>query len=403
MSIKVSAIILTAGIALMALLYILPLIVTPLYWFVVVLLFVVTALTVTYGTIALLVAFEKYMSIRADRVAKQYHARVISTAHGTWFVAHKHIDIAPLSNTPYLRINGHERELTPDERLYATLQAPHNRASGAMGLLPTPQPTNEQQLDLLSIFTQSTQSYAIIGGQQVGKTFQARRIAQYWLQSGIKPIVIGPKWDKDEWDGCTMFGGGYNFERVSQGMRIARKLAEDRHGNGKMGHKEHAIQPVFFDDWTAIRAKLEKEAEDFIIDATTLYASVNIILYFIIHLDTANAWGVGRVGAALHQNFIKLFIEPGFNNGMVDRSKNIGWLLYPGQSKKDRQRVSLFNGTGQQILIPDLIQQLTLEESKVSEMLAAGASRSAIARSVFGDDGGNQLKRVDKIIEKLNP
>ncbi len=31
----------------------------------------------------------------------------------------------------------------------------------------------ESQLDLLTIFTQPTQSYAIIAGQQVGKTFQA--------------------------------------------------------------------------------------------------------------------------------------------------------------------------------------------------------------------------------------
>jgi hypothetical protein len=150
------------------------------------------------------------------------------------------------------------------------------------------------QLDLLQIMTQPTQSYAIIGGQQVGKTYQAQRLARYWLDNGIKPVVVGPKWDRGEWVGCALFGGGGNFDKVAHGMRIVRKLAEDRHAS-TAGHKSHLIQPVFFDDWTSIRAKLGKEAEDFIIDATTLYASVHIVLYFIIHLDTAKAWGVGSI------------------------------------------------------------------------------------------------------------
>lgn len=303
--------------------------------------------------------------------------------------------------------NGHYEEPTNTERETLKMILASKHAGTAKQMIieqPALLAPVAQQLDLLTIFTQATQSYAIIGGQQVGKTFQARRIARYWLQSGIKPIVIGPKWDRGEWDGCALFGGEYNFDRVSQGMRIIKKLAEDRHGNSRMGHKEHPVQPVFFDDWTAIRAKIENEAEDFIIDATTLYASVNVILYFIIHLDTANAWGVGKVGAALHQNFIKLFVEPGFNEvGIIDRSRTTGYLLMPGQSKKDRRQVQLFNGTGQLVALPDLVQRLTPEESKVAALISEGASRSRIAREVFGSDGGNQLKAVDKIMAKLNP
>jgi hypothetical protein len=257
-------------------------------------------------------------------------------------------------------------------------------------------------LDLLQIMTQPTQSYAIIGGQQVGKTYQAQRLARYWLDNGIKPIVVGPKWDTGEWTGCTLFGGGGNFDKVAQGMRIVRKLAEDRHASLD-SHKSHLIQPVFFDDWTAIRAKLGKEAEDFIIDATTLYASVNVVLYFIIHLDTANAWGVGRVGAALHQNFIKLFIDPGFNQaGLIDRTKNTGWLSMPGQAKRDKRAVTLFSGNGQAVMLPEPVDMLTAEERLVSKLRADGLKRSAIANQVFGGDGGNQLRKVDGIISQLD-
>jgi hypothetical protein len=185
-------------------------------------------------------------------------------------------------------------------------------------------------------------------------------------------------------------------------MRIVRKLAEDRHAS-PAGHKSHQIQPVFFDDWTAIRAKLGKEAEDFIIDATTLYASVNVVLYFIIHLDTAPAWGVGKVGAALHQNFIKLFLEPGFNQaGLIDRTKNTGYLCMPGQPKRDKRPVTLFSGNGQAVNLPLPVDVLTAEERQVSELRAAGLKRSAIAKQLFGGDGGNQLKRVDSIISQLD-
>jgi len=263
----------------------------------------------------------------------------------------------------------------------------------------------ESSLDLLTIFTQPTQSYAIIAGQQVGKTFQARRIAQHWLSTGCKPVVIGPKWDKGEWEGCALFGGEYNLQQVSRGMGIVKKLAEDRHANKNLSHKQHPIQPVFFDDWTAIRAHLLEESEAFILDATTLYASVNIILYFIIHLDTANAWGVGKVGAALHQNFYKLFIEPGMNEaGLIDRSRNVGYVLYPGQSKKDRKRVALFGGTGSQLLLPDLVIEPKNEESQVLRYIADGAPYHVISQSIWGEGkiGSYYNRKIDAILAKFS-
>lgn len=349
---------------------------------------------------------EKYLHLQTQRKAGQYQ-----TSQDGYGMLHL-INIA----------NGHTQNLTIDARAYRnghyepptesevkTLQsvlAAKHASTAKMLLDPTPlQLPESKQVDLLSILTQPTQSYAFIGGQQVGKTFQANRIAQYWIQSGIKPIVIGPKWDKGEWPGCALFGGQYNFERVSQGMRIARQLATERHAHSDLSHKQHPIQPIFFDDWTGIRAKLEKEAEDFIIEATTLYASVNIVLYFILHLDTANAWGVGKVGAALHQNFIKLFIEPGYNEaGLIDRNRNTGYLLMPGQAKKDRRKVALFSGSGQTLLLPDLILQPSVnsKEAKIIALIQSGATDKEIALEVFEKSylSGDNFYKVKELREK---
>jgi len=182
-------------------------------------------------------------------------------------------------------------------------------------------------------------------------------------------------------------------------MQSVKELAEKRHANKNISHREHPIRPAFFDDWTAIRAKLQNEAEAFILDATTLYASVNILLYFIIHLDTANAWGVGKVGAALHQNFIKLFIEPGFDErGLIDRSRNAGYILMPGQSKKDKRQVALFGGTG---LVPDLILQpgdtqddLFVRFVKEDGLTKNEASLKAYGRDYAGTSFVNRCKRL---------
>lgn len=347
-----------------------------------------------------LLAREVVLTRKAKRLKEEYQARVVDTVHGTWFIAHKDIDVVPLHSTPYLRINGHERDLTPDERFYTALHAPRQIALEA-----TTMPLQGESFDLLTIFTQPTQSYAIIAGQQVGKTFQARRIAQYWLDTGCKPIAIGPKWDKGEWEGCTLFGGEYNLQQVNRGMQIVKRLAEDRHSDKNLSHKQHSIQPVFFDDWTAIAAELP-EAEDFILKATTLFASVNIILYFMIHLDTANAWGVHKVGAALKNNFVKLLIYPGYNeSGLIDRGKNRGYIIRPGETIKDKRQVSLFSGTGT-LLLPDLVIQPVSEEAKrIIEMIDSGVSYKDISESIWGIGkfGKFYNEKIDRIISKHSP
>lgn len=350
-----------------------------------------------------LIARERILTARLDRKRAQY----VSFQDGFGMLHLLNLlteKVENLSTYPGSHHNGTWEDPPPAAAAAWFALVGKARADSPVALLPGgieqgPGP----QLDLLTIFTQLTQSYAFIAGQQVGKTYQARRVAQYWISAGCKPVVIGPKWDQGEWEGCELFGGEYNFERVSQGMRIVRQLATDRHANKGLSHKQHPVQPVFFDDWTGIRAKLEKEAEDFIIEATTLYASVNIILYFILHLDTANAWGVGKVGAALHQNFIKLFIEPGYDgSGRVDRARNVGWLVMPGQAKRDKRRVALFSGTGQVALLPDAIIQPSNEERLITEMAGQDKSYKEISEAVWGTGkyGKFYNEKIDRILGK---
>lgn len=353
-----------------------------------------------------LIARERILTARLDRKRAQY----VSFQDGFGMLHLLNLlteKVENLSTYPGSHHNGTWEDPPPAAAAAWFALVGKARADSPVALLPGGVETPEPQLDLLTVFTQLTQSYAFIAGQQVGKTYQARRIAQYWISAGCKPVVIGPKWDRGEWDGCALFGGEYDYEGVSRGMQIVRQLATERHASRDLSHKQHPIQPVFFDDWTGIRAKLEKEAEDFIIEATTLYASVNIILYFILHLDTANAWGVGKVGAALHQNFIKLFIEPGYDEaGRVDRTRNAGWLVMPGQAKRDKRRVALFSGTGQVLLLPDAVirpkQEHRDSNAYFVELVRGGMSRNKASLEAYGRAyAGDIVERGKRLLGEI--
>lgn len=357
---------------------------------------------------------ERVRIIRAARIEAEKQAHVLTlvtdnqvfirdTDHQAFWRA-AHLDNRVYANSRY-------SEPTPIEiRTWEMFNTSKRSGSTSLPLLPAS--IEAETLDLLTVFTQSTQSYAVIGGQQTGKTFQMRHIAHYWLRNGVQPIVIGPKWDRGEWSGCILFGGSGDFDGVSQGIAIIRKIVEKRHADSNLSHKEHRILPVIFDDWTPI-VEAVCNARSMVLEATTLYASVNILLYFILHSDTANAWGVDRKGAALKDNFIKLYLVPHYDaNGLIVRERTRGYLRFAGENV-DRP-VRLFNTpipdviAGSAGIEAEIIQlesviepQPTEEEQKVLDLKAAGiTSYRAISKQVWGQVGQFYNQKIDAILAK---
>lgn len=310
-------------------------------------------------------------------------------------------------NKPLWRVNSHLR--APESYETETHIREHTSTTTQKALL-LPSTTDISQVvepDLLQVMTQLSQCYATIAGQRVGKSFQDQRINQYWISTGVSTIVIAPKWDLGEWAGANLFGGQLNYKRVEQGINVINRLAMERHESG-LPFNQHPILPVFLDDWTDIRKELGELAENLVIKASTMYATVNIIMYFMLHADTVNAWGVDKIGAALHQNFIKLIIQPGFNEaGLIERSRNIGYLLWPGQSKKDMKRVRLFSGIGQPLLIPDYVKQPEPSQPRDSDALfvervRAGASRNEASLEAWGRRyAGDLVERGKRALGEL--
>jgi hypothetical protein len=369
-------------------------------------LIVLLALTLLIGVIFLILYLrEKIKSLQVIRLQNELSFKksrydTVQDGFGMLHLINYETDVIEnLSAFPGSHHNGHWEEPHPAaSTAWYALVGKRGVESPTTHLLPAKVIENEN-LDLLNVFTQATQAYAIIGGQQTGKTFQARHIANYWLEKGIKPVVIGPKWDRGEWEGCILIGGESNYSEVAKGIEKVKKLAHSRHSDNSKSHKEHSIQPIFFDDWTVVIDNVNT-ARNLIIEATTLYASVNIVLYFIIHSDTANAWGVDKKGAALKDNFIKLFIVPQYDtNGKVIREQTKGYIQFAGESV-DRP-VKLFDTPTQSIgkaIELKLPNPLTDEERKIIEAYKQTGSVTGVVKKVYGKKGGFQSRRVREIL-----
>jgi hypothetical protein len=345
---------------------------------------------------------ERIGVLRAQRrqADKDSHVMVVTSGHQVFIRDTDHSALWRAAHLdPRFYANGQYTEPTPTEaNNYNVFHAPRLAGPGPALL---PETVESEPLDLLTVFTQPTQSYAIIGGQQTGKTFQARHIANFWVSRGVKPLVIGPKWDKGEWGGCILLGGNGDFQAVSHGITVIRRIVEARHADTK-AHKEHKTLPVFFDDWTPIVDSMPN-ARALVLEATTLYASVNVLLYFILHSDTANAWGVDRKGAALKDNFVKLFIEPAYDtNGLIVRDRTRGYIRFAGESVDRPAR--LFAAPvvlGQaSIFSPPVKVGPNEQEKKILDLKAAGESYNEIARQVFGATGGHQVSKIKDVLTK---
>jgi hypothetical protein len=358
---------------------------------------------------------EKILAIRNERITNKYKGEVLvindnnggiyirdCNPHASWQALH-------LMKTP----NGEEASPV-DIQIWTSINTMRFSNHNTVNLPTSPsilalgdKGDNENSYyDLLTVFTQPLQAYAVIGGQQTGKTFQSQHIASEWLKQGITPILVGPKWDVGEWVNCIRLGG--NDGAMDRAIQWVREQAKNRRESG-LPHKSHGLMPVFFDDWTHTN-EVCQSAKSLILEATTLFASVNIILYFVIHSDTANAWGVGAKGASLKDNFVKLIICPHYDqSGLVDRRKTRAYIRFPDGSEKATLLKSLpIVAVEKEIQNPydcpigDINggDSLSSEEQLVMNLHNDGVSISKIATKVFGNRGGPQNQKVKDIIKK---
>jgi len=164
---------------------------------------------------------------------------------------------------------------------------------------------------------------------------------------------------------------------------------------------------VFIDDWTAtVQSTINGKA--LMLEATTLYASVNILLYFIIHSDTSGAWGVEKYGAALKDNFVKLYIQATRSpQGIILRDKTRGYIVFPGE--KDENEVELINKppAEHQVSLPSFVSTELVpneQEQTIIDMYESEQSLRKIAIAVYDakQPGVYHFDKIKDVLRKYN-
>lgn len=253
-------------------------------------------------------------------------------------------------------------------------------ARAGIKALPMPDVTlddqtdNDAPLDLITVMTSSpNQVYAIIGGQQSGKTWQAHHVLWAWKEKGADTMVIAPKWDVDEWTFVDKkFGGGGDWQSVSEGLDELQREIAARHANTAVSHKSHKVLVCVIDDVTPLVQNVDN-FEDFIMTATTLSASVNVVIIFLIHADTRDAWGVGTKGKALTGTFVKLFISPTYTKaGELVKGGASGMVCFNGE--RVGKPVTLLN-TPKPMMANNVTQVVTQTASNVTAGLTFVTSK----------------------------
>lgn len=282
-------------------------------------------------------------------------------------------------------------------------------------LLPaeTEQETIPQTLDFLTVMTQPKRVFSVVADQQTGKTTLCHYLVEYWMQRGIKPVVIGQKYDAGEYRNCERFGPDNDsilagFEAIRQEAQYRQQLADEGQPFGEM-----ELQPIFLEDFTNMTTVLDRsELERFVGQALTAYAARGLLLYFIAHSRAKEAYGLTRQGASLKNQMTRLEIIATYDNkGNVDHSRKkivctIGSNSEPApvtgvpgyRPNLDRDcRLALYS-----LAIPVMERAIDPAEKTVIEMTRAGANISTIATAVYGSKGGPQNNKVKDIQAKYS-
>jgi hypothetical protein len=306
-------------------------------------------------------------------------------------------------------VTNHSQNLTLDARAYRnghyeppTQSETDNlryilasRHAGSAKQMMVEQPTTPQlpapSLDFYEVLSDPLQAYAVIGPQRIGKSVLIQQLTAHFVRQNQRVVVIGTKAGPSEWAGCERYIGGPDDASVPDALEMVYQEAEQR----IKANINWPLTAVILDDWLNTSEVWPEIAERFFVEAATRMLTAGIVPYFILQSDSKSDWGI-KHGAQLKNNFTHVWLRAPRQNGRINHAELKVSVIYPGE--KTPHAIRLPYGAP----VPAM-EVLSPQEARVLEMLDGGSSVTAIAKAVFGGDGGNQLGRVREIIANRKP
>lgn len=247
--------------------------------------------------------------------------------------------------------------------------------------LPASTAQQAQQIPNLFNILTNAERVLVKGPSNAGKTTLFQNIAR---QVTDNIVVIDPHYAPGIWsDHCQIIGKGHNHQEITEYLNSLSQELSRRYQMRSNGDESFKPLTVIIDEWMSISTKCDN-ATAVITEMITESRKAKIRLLIGSHSDQVEALGIRGQGKLREGLLIVRLYYDQFTN---ERSITYDY-------GKGERPCSLYG--------EPVITQLNEDEQIVSSMLASGQSRSAIAVRLFGHAGGNQLKEVDKIIERMS-
>lgn len=384
MSFKVGLFILTAGMLLIGLLYILPTIVT-LLWYFVLFLFIGLGLSLaTFGVLKGLIAKERYLTTKAERKAKEFVLQV--DGHGMLHLIHVNGHTQNLTINANAYRNGHYEAPSPHEVMaFNAIMSKGRQLEATASNL-----TIEQLPQLLSVIGHC-ERVLVKGPSNAGKTTLFQNIAS----QSPNCIVIDPHYAPGIWpEHTTIIGKGRNHAEIDHFFEWLSSELDRRYKLRAEGNESYPILTIIIDEWMSIAQRCDN-AQSVIVEMITESRKSKMRLFIGSHSDQVEALGIKGQGKLREGLLIVRLYFDQFTN---ERSATFDY------GKGERSCVAPAGYSSIELALPQFclpVLELSDIEQKVQQLLDSGKSRSAIARELYGSVGGNQVAKIDEIIEKL--
>lgn len=251
-------------------------------------------------------------------------------------------------------------------------------------------PATTQQSELLPILD-SAERVLIKGASDAGKTTLIQHIAS---RATDEIIIIDPHYAPGVWPTARIVGAGRNYTEISKLFDWLESELNSRYKMRMVGNLSWTRYTIIIDEYMSVAAECDN-AKSTLSMMVRESRKVGFRLFICSHSELLKPLGLDGQGDVREG---LLIVRLYYSQLKKERSST----LDDGNGEIPVHFPPYFGNGSAELQAPDMITQLSEQEQKVSEMLATGKSRSAIAIQLFGYAGGNQLAQVDRIIAKIS-
>lgn len=329
----------------------------------------------------------KSLMLKGQAHASILQGRVIHNTQGTWIESDKKLELVPLHDNPALRINGHERPLTPDERWYRSLTAKVIPGEASQIMNQSTQLLLPPKFNLVKEIGKFDR-LLIIGATDSGKT----TLLNIALENRPGIIVaLDPHGYKGKWPkNVKVVGLGRNFEQITQTLHYYNVLMSKRYeelAQGKYKECEHPKVTIVADEWRAA-VKHSKEAAEYLKFLLNEGRKVSIGVILGSQSDRVKALGIEGEGD-LKDSFAIVRLQ--LNKLTKERRATID----VGEGEVECS----FDLSEQPATLAPL--QLSTKEAQVLSNYVIGDTATDVMKKIYnGKGGGYQHREIKEILNK---